>query len=106
MKNVYMTKKKVHISCWIHDIAYHILTSLVMNNNVWMDLSHQVNTISTINIFCMSNITTINFDITYYLADTYCWWIISFNLFLKLEIDGALPKSSGKLFQVLIAYDG
>ena len=38
-----------------------------------MDLSHyNVNTIATINIFCMSNITYINFDITYYLADTYC----------------------------------
>ena len=32
-----------------------------------MDLSHQVNTIATINIFCMCNITFINFDITYYL---------------------------------------
>ena len=40
-----------------------------------MTLSHQVNTIATINIFCMSNITWINFDIAfikYYLADTYC----------------------------------
>ena len=74
-----------------------------------MDLSHQVNTMATINIFCMSNITWINFDITYvlfityYLADTYCWWSISFNLFLKLERDDALRKSPGKLFQVLIA---
>ena len=32
-----------------------------------MDLTHQVNTIATINIFCMSNITCINFDISYYL---------------------------------------
>ena len=32
-----------------------------------MDLTHQVNTIATINIFCMSNIACINFDITYYL---------------------------------------
>ena len=43
---------------------YHILTLLVIDNNVWMDPSHQVNTIATINIFSMSNI---NFDITYYL---------------------------------------
>ena len=32
-----------------------------------MDLSHQVNTIATLNIFCLSNITCINFDTTYYL---------------------------------------
>ena len=37
-----------------------------------MILSHQVNTIAAINIFCVSNITYINFDITYYLADAYC----------------------------------
>ena len=35
-----------------------------------MDLYHQVNTIATINIFCMANITLINFDITYYLCAT------------------------------------
>ena len=32
-----------------------------------MNLSHQVNAIATINMFYMSNITYINFDI-YYLA--------------------------------------
>ena len=32
-----------------------------------MNLTHQVNTIAAINIFCMSSITWINFDITYYL---------------------------------------
>ena len=69
-----------------------------------MDLSHQVNTKATINLFCVSNITYINFDITYYLADTYCWWSISFNLFLKLERDDALRKSPAKLFQVLIVW--
>ena len=31
-----------------------------------MNLPHLVNTTATINIFCMSNITWINFDITYY----------------------------------------
>ena len=67
MKNVYMTTKKNHISCWITNIAYHNLTLLVINNNVWMDLSHQVYTIAAINIFCMSNITCVNFDITHYL---------------------------------------
>ena len=44
------------------------LTYLVINNNVCMNLSHQVNTIATINIFCMSNITWNNFNITYYLV--------------------------------------
>ena len=39
-------KKKVHISCWINNIAYHNLTWLVINNNVWMDLTHQVNTLA------------------------------------------------------------
>ena len=34
-------------------------------------MSHQVNTIATINIFRMSNITHMNFDITYYLVDTF-----------------------------------
>ena len=68
MKNkVHGDEKKGHISCWINDIAYHILTLLVINNNVWMNLSHRANTIATINTFCMSNITCINFDITYYL---------------------------------------
>ena len=42
-------------------------TYLVNNNNDGMDLSRRVNTIATINIFCMSNITWINFDITYFL---------------------------------------
>ena len=42
-----------------------------------MDLFHQVNTIATIDLFCMSNITCIDLKlhilfITYYLADTYC----------------------------------
>ena len=70
MKNVYMmAQKTVHISCWINNIAYHNLTysSLLINNNVWIDLTHQVNTIATVNILCMSNMTCINFDITYYL---------------------------------------
>ena len=44
--------------------------NLVLFFKPWMDMSHQVNTIATINIFWMSNITYIHFDITYYLADT------------------------------------
>ena len=60
-----MTKKIVTNPIELTIFAnYHILTLLVIDNNILMDLSHQVNTIATINIFCMSNI---NFDITYYL---------------------------------------
>ena len=69
-ENVYiMIKKNVHISCWINNITYHILTLLVIDINVSMDLSHHVNTIAMINIFCMPNITCINNDIAYYLAE-------------------------------------
>ena len=49
------------------------------------------------------DMTYINFDITYYLADTYCWWNISFNLLLKQEREDTLRKSPGKLFQIFIA---
>ena len=67
MKNVYMKKKKFTYPVELNNIAYNNLTELVINNNVWMDLTHQVNTIATLNIFYLSNITCINFDITYYL---------------------------------------
>ena len=42
---------------------------LIVLTSVRMDLSHQVNTIATINLFCMSNITCINFGIIYCLAN-------------------------------------
>ena len=32
----------------------------VINNNVWMDLFRLVNTIATINIFCLSNFAALN----------------------------------------------
>ena len=67
-----------------------------------MDQSNQMNTIATIYIFCLSNIPYINFDITYFLADTYSSFNISFNLFLELKREDPLRKSPGKLFQVLI----
>ena len=57
---VHHSRTPVHHSRTLVHIAYH---NLIINNNVWMDLSHQVKTIATINIFCLSNITTINFDI-------------------------------------------
>ena len=44
-----------------------------------MDLTHQVNTIANINIFYMSNITCINFDIIYYLLPI---------IYLILIVDG------------------
>ena len=70
MKNVYMmTKKKFLYPVELNNIAYHNLTKLVINNNVWMDLTHQVNTIAILNIFGLYNITCINFvlHIIYYL---------------------------------------
>ena len=65
MKKVYIMIKKM-FSYPVELKRYylsHVKIAIVINNNVWMDLSHQVNTIATINTFCMSNITCINFDI-------------------------------------------
>ena len=48
----YDQKEYVHLSGLINDIIYHILTyTIVSNNNLWIDLSHQVNTIATVNVW-------------------------------------------------------
>ena len=68
-KRIHDDEKKVHISCWIKQycLSQFNIASWLMN------LTHQVNTIAillksaTLDIFCLSNITCINFDITYYL---------------------------------------
>ena len=94
-----MSKKYVNISGWVNDIVYHISTLLVINCNVWMDLSHQMTIITTT---ISLKIIFSNFDLTYYTENIYCWCSISFNFFLKLERADALPKSPGKQFEVLI----
>ena len=59
-----------------HDIITSTITwhlELVGSNNFGEYTSFSpftLNTIATINIYCMSNITCINFDITYYLLHT------------------------------------
>ena len=44
----------------INNIIYHISTSRLINNNIWMDMSHQMNKIATINTFACLTLTYIN----------------------------------------------
>ena len=67
----------------------YINIAIAINNNVWMDLFHQVNTIATSFILILHII--------------YLILIVDGTSVLKLERNDELRKLRGKLFQVLIA---
>ena len=65
-------------------LLINIIIAIAVDNNDWMDLSHQMNKIATITIFACLSLTCINFDLIllltwYHIVDGVSVLICSYN---------------------------